>query len=98
MSEMPVLSIDEVECSFYIRLHVQDRTGVLADITRILSDKGISIEAMYQKDVDDNEPVPVVLMTHRIRESAMREALEQIAALEAVLDDIMRIRVETLDA
>lgn len=98
MSEAPVLPMDDVECSHYIRLHVQDRTGVLADITRILSDKGVSIEAMYQKDVDDGEAVPIVLMTHRIRESALREALEQIAALDAVLDDIMRIRVEMLDA
>ena len=98
MSEAPVLPMDDVECSYYIRLHVQDRTGVLADITRILSDKGVSIEAMYQKDVEEGAPVPIVLMTHRIRESALREALEQIGALEAVLDDIMRIRVEMLDA
>ena len=99
MSEAPVLSMDDVECSFYIRLHVQDRTGVLADITRILSAKGVSIEAMYQKDVvEDDERVSIVLMTHSIRESALREALEEIAALEAVVDDIMRIRVEMLDA
>lgn len=98
MSEVPVLSMDDVECSFYVRLHVLDRPGVLADITRILSNKGISIEAMYQKDVEDQEHVSVVLMSHTVKGVAMREALAEIGALDAVRDDIMRIRVETLDA
>lgn len=96
MSDVPVLDIGEVVCPFYIRLHVQDRTGVLADITRILSEHGISIEAMLQKDVEDGEPVPVVMMTHSVREADMNQALEKISALEAVLDDIVRIRVELL--
>ena len=98
MSETPVLSIEDVECSFYIRLHVQDKTGVLADITRILTEHGISIEAMFQKDVDEGEPVPIVLLTHKVAEREINGALDKIGALDAVLDDIMRIRVEMLDA
>lgn len=94
----PVLSMDEVVCSFYVRMHVQDRTGVLANVTRILSENGISIEAMFQRDADDDQPVPIVFMTHRVREQQMTDALASIAELEAVLDDIMLIRVESLDA
>ncbi|MEY1662713.1 homoserine dehydrogenase [Isoalcanivorax beigongshangi] len=98
LSDQRVRDIDEVECSFYVRLHVRDRTGVLADITRILSEQGISIEALHQQDVDGDSPVPIVLLTHTVRESAMRQALEQIGALGDVIGDIMRIRVDTLGA
>lgn len=98
LSEAPVLPMEDVVCPFYVRLHVQDKTGVLADITRILSDNGISIEAMYQKDAEEFEPVSVIFMTHRVREREMTRAMEKIAALDAVDKDIMRIRVEMLDA
>ena len=79
-------------------MHVQDKPGVLADITRILSDHSISIEAMVQKDVEAGEPVPIIMMTHRVMEKEMFSALDKIAALDAVMDEIIRIRVETLDA
>lgn len=98
MSDAPVLPMDEVVCPFYLRMHVQDRAGVLADITRILSDYRISIEAMVQKDVEDGEPVPIIMMTHSVVEKDMNAALDKIAALDAVMDEIVRIRVETLDA
>jgi homoserine dehydrogenase len=98
LSDHPVLSMDDVVCPFYIRLHVQDRTGVLADITRILSQHNISIEAMFQKDVDDDQPVPIMLMTHSVLERDINAALAEIAALDAVIDDIVRIRVELLKA
>jgi homoserine dehydrogenase len=98
LSNEEILSMDEVVCPFYIRLHVQDRTGVLADITRILSQHSISIEAMFQKDVDDDQPVPIMLMTHSVRARDVNAALAEIAALDAVLDDIVRIRVELLKA
>lgn len=98
LSNEAILSMDDVVCPFYIRLHVQDRTGVLADITRILSQHSISIEAMFQKDVEDDQPVPIMLMTHSVRERDVNAALAEIAALDAVLDDIVRIRVELLKA
>jgi len=98
LSNEAILSMDDVVCPFYIRLHVQDRTGVLADITRVLSQHSISIEAMFQKDVDDDQPVPIMLMTHSVRERDVNAALAEIAALDAVLDDIVRIRVELLKA
>lgn len=97
MSEEKILTIDDVSCSVYLRLKVQDKAGVLADITRILSDNHISIEAMVQKEVDEGL-VPIVMMTHRVREGDMNAALAQINALGTVDNDIMRIRVEMLDA
>ncbi|MBQ0754424.1 MAG: homoserine dehydrogenase [Gammaproteobacteria bacterium] len=98
MSTKPVLSMDDVVCPFYIRLHVQDKAGVLADITRILSENSISIEAMQQKDVDDGQAVPILMMTHAVREADLNKALAEIAALDTVLDEIVRIRVELLTA
>lgn len=98
LSTDEVLSIDDVRCPYYVRLHVQDKTGVLADITRLLSEEGVSIEAMFQRDTDEEGYVSIVLMTHKILESALQRALEKIANLEAVGNEIMRIRVEALDA
>jgi len=98
LSDDPILPIDEIVCPFYIRLNVQDRAGVLADITRILSEHNISIEAMFQKDVDEGNTVPIMLMTHSVLERNMNGALAEIAALGTVDNDIVRIRVELLQA
>lgn len=97
MSDEPILTIDDVTCCFYLRLHVQDKKGVLADVTRILSDNNVSIDAMVQREVDQGL-VPIVMMTHEVREGDMNLALAKIGALDTVDSDIMRIRVETLDA
>ena len=97
MSDEPILTIDDVTCCFYLRLHVQDKKGVLADVTRILSDNNVSIDAMVQREVDQGL-VPIVMMTHEVREGDMNLVLAKIGALDTVDSDIMRIRVETLDA
>ena len=97
MSDEPILTIDDVSCCFYLRLHVQDKKGVLADVTRILSDNNVSIDAMIQREVDQGL-VPIVMMTHEVREGDMNLALAKIVALDTVDSDIMRVRVETLDA
>ena len=97
MSDEPILTIDDVTCCFYLRLHVQDKKGVLGDVTRILSDNNVSIDAMVQREVDQGL-VPIVMMTHEVREGDMNLALAKIGALDTVDSDIMRIRVETLDA
>ena len=86
MSDEPILTIDDVSCSFYLRLHVQDKTGVLADVTRILSDNNVSIDALVQREVDQGL-VPIVMMTHVVREGDMSAALAKIGALEAVNSD-----------
>ncbi len=98
LSETPVLPIEEVSCPVYLRLCVLDEPGVLADITRILSEGEISIEALEQQEANDKGVTAIVMMLHEVREGVMNEALDKIAALPAVTGDIMRIRVEALDA
>ena len=79
---------------YYLRLMVVDRPGVIADVTAVLRDHGISLESMLQRGRSPGEAVPVVLVTHETQESAMRAALEHIAGLDAVLEAPTLIRIE----
>jgi homoserine dehydrogenase len=97
LSDTPVLGMDKVETAFYLRLTVEDRPGVLARVTGILGDSGISIEAVKQKEPREGETeVPLVLLTHRVREGGMNRALAAIEAMDTV-KTVSRIRVEYLD-
>lgn len=97
IADTPILSMDEVTTSYYLRLQVEDRPGVLADITEILGKLEISIEAMMQKAQSDNgNYVPLILLTHKVKEKQMNAALEAIARLSSVHGDIVRIRMESL--
>jgi len=80
--------------AYYLRLMVVDRPGVIADVTAVLRDQGVSLESMLQRGRSPGEAVPVVLVTHEVRESAMRACLAQIAALDAVLEEPTMIRIE----
>ena len=80
--------------AYYLRLMVVDRPGVIADVTAVLRDQGVSLESMLQRGRSPGEAVPVVLVTHETQESAMREALSRIAALDAVLEPPTLIRIE----
>jgi homoserine dehydrogenase len=80
--------------AYYLRLMVVDRPGVIADVTAVLRDFGISLESMLQRGRAPGEAVPVVLVTHETQEAAMREALSRIAALNAVLEAPTLIRIE----
>ena len=73
---------------------VVDRPGVIADITAVLRDHGISLESMLQRGRSPGEAVPVVLVTHETRESAMRTALDRIKVLETVMEEPALIRIE----
>ena len=81
--------------AYYLRLMVVDRPGVIADVTAILRDLGVSLESMLQHGRAPGEAVPVVLVTHETQESAMTAALARIAALDAVLETPTLIRIET---
>lgn len=95
LSETPVVPRTEVETAYYLRLQAHDRPGVLADITRALADAEISIEAVWQKEPRAGETsVPVILLTHRIREAQMDRAIAAIEGLPAVTDRVRRIRLE----
>ncbi|MDI3309297.1 MAG: homoserine dehydrogenase [Acetobacteraceae bacterium] len=82
--------------AYYLRLMVLDRPGVIADVTGVLRDYAISLEAMLQRGRAPGEAVPVVLTTHDCEEAAMRAALSRIATLEAVLEKPALIRIEPL--
>ncbi len=96
LSDVPVLPMGEVETSYYLRLRVADKAGVLADITRILADQAISIEALVQKEPHGEEYVDIILLAHLTREKKIDAAIRSIEALPVVSGKITRIRMEAL--
>lgn len=99
LADLPILPMDKVQTAYYLRLHAVDRPGVLADVTRILADMQISIEAILQKEADEGvSEVPIIILTHRIREEQMNQAIKRIEALDTIHGNVTRIRLETLDA
>ncbi|MEM7251430.1 MAG: homoserine dehydrogenase [Pseudomonadota bacterium] len=95
--DVPVLTSVDITTAYYVRMLVDDRPGVLADIARILGDHGISIEAVVQREPAEGQShVPLVLLTHRVLEQHMDIALRDIEALPAVNGSVTRIRVEPL--
>lgn len=103
MSPLPILSMDEVVTSYYLRLRVADQAGVLAKVTGILAASNISIDAVLQREADEvcaegGEPqTDVIILTHDTREGTMNAALAQMQALPTVLAPITRIRKEELN-
>ncbi|MDS4027852.1 MAG: homoserine dehydrogenase [Candidatus Contendobacter sp.] len=99
LEDLPVLPMEKVETACYLRLLALDRPGVLADITRILADCGISIEALLQKEAPPSASVvPIVLLVNRVREQRMNEAITAIEALDSIRAPVMRVRLEYLDS
>jgi homoserine dehydrogenase len=97
LSDLSVVSMDEVETAYYLRMTAVDRLGVVAAVAGILADAGISIEAMQQKQPREGESeVPLVMLTHRVRERQMKQAINRIEALDAIRPGVTRIRVERL--
>ncbi|MBV1797828.1 homoserine dehydrogenase [Siccirubricoccus sp. G192] len=92
----PTVPMDRHAGCYYLRLMVLDRPGVIADVTGVLRDHAISLEAMLQRGRAPGEAVPVVLTTHDCEEASMRAALTRIAALDAVLERPALIRIEPL--
>ena len=97
LADTPILGMDSVETAFYLRLSAKNEAGVLAEVTCILGDENISIEAFIQKESkQQGENVDIILLTHRVNEGDMNKALAQIEALAVIQGDVMRIRVESL--
>ena len=95
LSAAPILPMADIESAYYMRLAAVDQPGVLADITRILADLRISIEAIRQSEANAGEAtVPIIILTHRVREAAMNAALERIARLPGIGANIVRLRME----
>ena len=101
MSPLPILPLDEVVTSFYLRLRVADKAGVLAKITGILAEQGISIDAVIQREADevsgeDGNQTDLIILTHETTEGGMNKALAAMQALPTVLAPIVRVRKEEL--
>lgn len=90
----PVVPIDSLRMSYYIRLEVVDKPGVLADVTRIFRDCNISMKTFVQHASQPGEVVEIALTTHETSEASMHKALKEIAALDAVADRPQYIRIE----
>jgi len=98
LSDLPILDIGQTEPAYYLRMQASDRPGVLADVTRILGDLDISIEAIIQKEPAEGEQeVPIIMLTHRVAEQNMNQAIEKLEALGSISGKVTRIRLETLD-
>ena len=96
--DVPILPIGETETAYYLRLRVADEPGVLADITRILADASISIDAVLQREPAEGESqTDIILLTHRTIEKQVDGAIARIEALSTVLSRATRIRLEELN-
>jgi len=98
LSNIPFLPMFEVRTSYYLRMRVLDRPGVLADITRILADRDISIDAMIQKEPPEGEDrTDIILLTHQSIERQIIDAIAKIESLATVNGKVVRIRMEELN-
>jgi len=96
MTDVAIMPMAEITTSYYLRVYVKDQLGVMADLTRILADAGISIDAVLQKEPGDQVNLDIILLTHQTREKNIDAAIEKIEKLPAVIGKVTRIRLETL--
>ncbi|MDN6275481.1 homoserine dehydrogenase [Psychrobacter sp.] len=96
LSDTPILRAEQMTTGYYLRVHAYDSPGVLADITRILSDSGINIDAILQKPAHKVGQVPVIILTLPVVESQMNLAIKEIEELDTITDKVVRIRLDEL--
>jgi homoserine dehydrogenase len=97
VQDTPILPLAEVESGYYLRLRVEDKPGVLADVTRILADQQISIDAMIQREPAEGESqTDIIMLTHVTREKNVDAAIVKIEALPVVKKKVIRLRMEEL--
>ena len=96
LSNTPILRAEQMITGYYLRVHAFDNPGVLADITRILSDAGINIDAILQKPAHKLGQVPVIILTLPVVESQINLAIEKIEKLDTITDKVVRIRLDEL--
>lgn len=96
-TDVPIMSIEDIESAYYLRLQVEDRAGVMADVAEILGVQDISMEAILQKEPQEiGGEASIILLTRKVLESNMNSAIRAIEALSSTHGKVMRIRVETL--
>ena len=95
MLDLPVISIEDITSAYYLRITAEDNPGVLAQVSSILSGLGINIESVMQKESEqEHQTIPLVLLTHEVKEKQINLAIKQIEALETTVGNVVRIRVE----
>lgn len=98
LSDTPIISMEEVETSYYLRMQVIDKPGVMAEITHIVADHNISISALIQKEASsDSDRVSIIMLTHLTVERNINAAIVQIESLSVVMSKVIRIRIEELN-
>jgi homoserine dehydrogenase len=98
LADTPILPLSEVQTAYYLRLRVEDKPGVLADITRILADNAISIDAMLQREPGEGEgETDIIILTHVCVEKQADAAIAKIEGLGAVKGKVKRLRLEELN-
>jgi homoserine dehydrogenase len=96
LGDVPILPMEEIRTSYYLRVNVQDQLGVMADLTRILADAGISIDAVLQKEPGEKARTDIVIITHMTREKFVNAAISKIEQLPTTVGKVVRIRLESL--
>ncbi len=97
MSNLQILPMSEITTSYYLRMQVADQPGVLADVTRILADSSISIDAMLQKEPADGvTQTDIIMLTHQTQEMSIEAAIAKIEQLATVVGNVTKIRLEEL--
>ena len=97
MTNIAILPMSEITTSYYLRMHVADQPGVLADLTRILAERGISIDAMLQKEPAEGEThTDIIMLTHQTQEKNVTAAIKKMEALNSVVGTVTKIRLENL--
>ena len=96
MADTPILSIEDVITSYYLRLTVADQPGVLADIARVLADSGMSIVSMIQEPSESGDSAELIFLTHQALERKVNQAIARIEQLPFVRSTVTRLRMESL--
>jgi len=96
MTDVSILPMEDITTSYYLRVYVNDQLGVMADLTRVLADAGISIDAVLQKGNRSDQRTDIIMITHQAREKKVDAAIARIEALGSVVGKVIRIRLETL--
>ena len=96
-SSLDVIPIEQIEVGYYLKIPVLDKLGVMAKLSAVLQQRGISIEAIIQKESENSETVPVVILTQVVREHELNAALNVLAELDEVTGPVTRIRIEPFD-
>ena len=95
LNSLPIMPIEEITSAYYLRMTAEDHPGVLAKVASIMSDLGINIESVMQKESErEGSEIPLVMMTHEVKERQINQAIEMVEALPTIIGSVARIRVE----